>query len=224
MNKAIRSLLLIAIAALLLTAFTACGQQGGAGASGPLKVDVIEVIPGAYIDEVFDLRDILVMQDGVTYTATGRYVEVIRDAETNAFEIKEHFLEINDLCFTPVALEESVITLTAKRGNQTASKMVYIPTIVHSDPLDDLYKSEGEQGWADPGITKIVNLNKEYIKSEASNTSLKVEFSGTDIHEWGNTILNLSSESAQRYFTDKDWENAIVTFWVYNPMEQDVME
>ena len=37
-----------------------------------------------------------------------------------------------------------------------------------------------------------------------------------------NIFMELSHPSAQALFTDQIWDNAIVTFWVYNPMEQDI--
>lgn len=220
MKKTVRNLILLVVAVLLVAAIAGCDKQETPGAAdSALQINTIKFMPMAYLDESFDLRDVLLMEEGVEYSATGCYVEVKQDETTKEFTISETALEVVDLCFTPKAIAENVITLTAKRGNETAQKVIYIATTIHAEPLDDLYKSSGELGGSDPGISKSVNIDPLYLQGENSTTSLHVEWSSMDPHPWGNLFLNFSSPLAQEHFTDQKWENAIVTFWVYNPNE-----
>ncbi len=221
MKKTARNIVLIVVAVLLIAALVVAGvfflpgllggNQSNA-ASGTLQVNTIKIMPYAYMGESFDLRDVLLMEEGVEYSATACYVDIAT--------MTEYSLEVNDLCFTPEVVAETVVVLTAKRGSETASKVIYIPTTIRAEPLDDLYKSSGPLGGADPGISKTVNIDPLYLKGEKSTTSLHVSFNSTDPHPYGNSFMNFSSAEAQQYFTDQVWENAIVTFWVYNPNEE----
>ena len=221
MKKAIRNILLVALTAMVLLGLAACMEQDAVGAN-PLQVETLRVLPKAYQFEEYDLRDIIIMEDGVSYSATACYVEQVLDEATKTYTMQTHLVEVVDLCFTPETLNDTEVIVTAARGKETASKKVSISTIVRADPLDDLYKASGLLGFADTGITKSVNTNKLYIQGENSATSLQVKFSGKEAHDWGNIFMELSHPSAQAHFTDQIWDNAIVTFWVYNPMEQDV--
>ena len=247
MKKTARKVILIVVAVLLVLASAAAGflflplmkndnQESITGlqfiqslsqpaapqqqtAADPLQVETIRFMPYAYLGESFDLREVIIMDDTVEYSATACYVEVSQDPETKAFSVKEDTMEVVDLCFTPKAIAENVITLSAKRGEEKASKVIYIPTTIRAEPLDDLYKSSGPLGGSDPGISKSVNIDPLYLQGDNSTTSLHVEFNSMDPHPWGNLFLSFSAPDAQQYFTDKVWENAIVTFWVYNPNE-----
>ncbi len=214
MKKAFRNIVLFVVAVVLIAALAGCNQEPAAQYDGKLQINTIKFMPYAYLGESFDLREVLLMEEGVEYSATALYVDI--SAKT------EHILEVNDLCFTPEAIAETVVVLSAKRGSETASKAIYIPTTIRAEPLDDLYKSSGTLGGSDPGISKSVNIDPLYLKGEGSTTSLHVSFNGTDPHPYGNLFMSFASPDAQEYFTDKTWENAIVTFWVYNPMDQDI--
>lgn len=215
MKKTTRALLLIVVAVLLLTAFVGCQEQETPVAnSSSLQVNTIKFMPYAYMGESFDLRDVLLMEEGVEYSATACYVDVAT--------LTEYPLEVEDLCFTPEAIAETVVVLNATRGNEKASKAIYIPTTIRAEPLDDLYKSSGELGGSDPGISKTVNIDPMFLQGDTSTTSLHISFNSTDPHPYGNQFMNFSSPLALEHFTDKTWENAIVTFWVYNPNEKPI--
>ena len=221
MSKTFRKVLLMILSALLLFSVAACKDEQ-AKPQQELIIETVKVLPKAYLGEEFDLWEVIVTEDGVKYSATACYTETILDPTTNEYSFQEHTLEVKDLIFTPVTLNNTIVTITAKRGSQTATKVISIGTTVRADPLDDLYKSTGILGWAETGISKSVCNDSRYVKGENSATSLHVKFDGTDPHEWGQMFMELSNETAQRYFTDQIWDNAIVTFWVYNPMEHDI--
>ena len=220
MNRRIRNVLLILMTVLLLASFTACADGDSTKNNGTLQVETIPFMPTAYLNESFDLRDVIVMEDGVDYSAVVKYTTVTRNKETGSYEINKSELPVEDLCFTPVEVAENMVTLTAKRGKETASKVVIIPTTIRADTLDDLLKSEGKYGISDAGISKTVNNDPAYIHGENSQTSLYVNFNGTDPHPWGNTFIQLGESEVQRHLSDSTWKNAILTFWVYNPNDK----
>ena len=207
------------ICAVLAVALVACGNETPAqtGEVQSLQVSTIQYMPNAYVNESFDLRDVINMEEGVEYSATAFYVLATYDDATNTFSSVEYMLEVKDLCYTPVETTNTVVTITATRGAAKASKTVLIPTIIRADPLDDLLKSDGTHGTADGGITKSVNNDPMYIQGENSATSLHVSFNSVDPHPWGNTFISLHNEEVQKHFTDQEWKNAILTFWIYNP-------
>lgn len=224
MKHTLRNIFLIFIAAVMLVSFTACKEDTAidTDAEGALRIETVKILPKAYIDEPFDLWEIIVPEDGVDYSATASYTKVTLDSNTKEYVFEEIALEVKDFSFTPVTLEDTIVTLQAVRGKETATKVVSIGTTVRAEPLDDLYKSTGALGWAETGISKSVCNDSRYVQGENSTTSLHVKFDGMDPHEWGQNFMELSSPLAQKYFTDQLWNNAIVTFWVYNPMEQDI--
>ena len=222
MKNATRKIMLLALAVLLLAVFAGCNGEGtepAVSADCP-QINTVEILPNAYLNEAFDLREILIMEDGVEYSATAFYVTAIFDEATNTFSNVEHLLEVKDLSYTPVEVSNTVVTITATRGQVKSSKAVVIPTVIRADPLDDLLKSDGTYGVADGGITKNVNNDPAFIQGENSATSLHVSFNSMDPHPWGNTFASLNSEEVQKHFTDQTWKNAILTFWVYNPNEK----
>ena len=221
MNKFIRSTFLVILSILLLFCLAACKDRE-AEAGEPLVIETVKVLPKAYINEEYDLWEVIVIEDGVEYSATACYVETVLDPVTLEYSFNEYTLDVTDLSFTPVTLHDTVVTITAKRGSQTVTKVITIDTIIRAEPLDDLYKSTGPLGWAETGFTKTVNMDSRYIKDDEAGTSLHVKFDGIEPHEWGQLIMELSNETAQRYFSDQIWDNAIVTFWVFNPMEHDI--
>ena len=222
MKKAMKNILLMLVTIALLASFAGCDQQGSSKGKSPLTVNTVQIVPAAYLDEPYDLLDIILTEEGVEYSATACYVEYVYNEGAKQYTANEQTVAVNGLCFTPTSLNETVVTITAVRGKETSSKTVYIPTSIHAEPLDELYQSNGILGYADSGISKSINLDPQFIHQEDSVTSLRVEFNGKDPHAFGNAFLELSNFRAQEIFTDKVWDNAIITFWVFNPMEKDV--
>ena len=211
---------LILLVLLVGAVFAGCNEEPVAvSQQDPLRISAVPVIPYAYINEQFDLREVIVIEDGVEYSATAYFVKMTVDSQTKEYSYQVTDLPVENLCFTPIEVEESVIKVSAKRGSETTSKVIYIPTTVRAEPLDGLFSSSGKLGGADPGVNKNVNIDPMFLKGEGSTTSLHVSFNSVDMHAYGNRFLEMHGEAAQEYFTDQTWENAIVTFWVYNPNE-----
>ena len=222
MKKTTGRILLIVLAILLLASFAACGSQKDTQGGKALEINTVEIIPSAYLNEVFDLRDVILMEDGVSYSAKASYVKYTLDEASRKYTSSEYMLNVEDLCFTPTEVVKNIVTITAERDGETASKVVVIPTTIRADALDELLHSGGIYALADPGISKSINLDSAFIKGEDSRTSLQVNFSGVDPHQWGNTFIALDSAEVQKHFTDQTWKNSLLTFWVYNPNEKAV--
>ena len=61
MRKTIRSVFLIALSLLLLVSFVACGGET-AKKEGSLQVNTVKIIPTAYENEPYDLREVILSQ------------------------------------------------------------------------------------------------------------------------------------------------------------------
>ena len=176
MKKMARNMVLILLSALLVAACVGCDQQDASQGAAGLQVNTINVLPAAYLNEPYDLLEIILIDDGVEYSATAVQKETIYSEETGEFTVSETELEGKDMCFTPVSLNNTVVTITATQGESQAFKRITIGTTVRADALDDIYKSTGVLGYADAGISKSVNIDERYIRGENSATSLHVKF------------------------------------------------
>ena len=101
MKKTTGRILLIVLAILLLASFAACGSQKDTQGGKALEINTVEIIPSAYLNEVFDLRDVILMEDGVSYSAKASYVKYTLDESSRKYTSSEYMLEVEDLCFTP---------------------------------------------------------------------------------------------------------------------------
>ena len=95
MKHLMRNVLLLLLVSIMLLSFAACNEQsdGGSKAEGSLKIETVKVITPAYLDEPYDIMQILLPQDGVKYSATARYTDVTLDPETNEYSFQEHDLQ-----------------------------------------------------------------------------------------------------------------------------------
>ena len=75
MKRTTKAVLLMVLIVLLLASFAGCSQEKTNAKTGnPLQIQTAELIPSAYLDEVFDLREIMELEDGVQYSAKACYV------------------------------------------------------------------------------------------------------------------------------------------------------
>ena len=72
MKNATRKIMLLALAVLLLAVFAGCNESDTTPAisADALQINTLEILPNAYLNEAFDLREILLMEEGVEYSAT----------------------------------------------------------------------------------------------------------------------------------------------------------
>jgi len=205
------------IAVILLAALAVTGvllwpeDNADSPQSSSLSISLEKTIPPAYIREPYDLRQILRMEDGVAYSATAYY--------QNYDTMQEYEIPVTDLIFCQEENFDVYVLITAKRGSETAQKSIRIPLEIRADAIDDMLKSGGISSWSDD-VIKTLNTDPQYIKGENSQTSLSVSFNGTNDERWGAIFLSLAGENIYPHLTDQIWENAVVTFWAYNPMPE----
>ena len=71
MKQSIRNVFLVVLAAILLISFAACKTESDNENGGSLlQIETIKILPKAYINEPYDLWEILIPEDGVEYSAT----------------------------------------------------------------------------------------------------------------------------------------------------------
>ena len=205
MNKKLLSLLLVSSTITL----AGCNKKGN------LEINFEDETPMAYVGEVYDFRDVLVEEDGVDYTIKAYY--------QNYYEKKEYSLNITDgYCFTPVNTNEIVVVVTANKGNLKTERNKTLAVTQKGDPIDELVVSGGYSGWADTGITKELETNENYLRGENSKTSVAVHYQGNNRYVWGCSVFTLDNFRLLPHWTDKTWENAILTYYVYNPTDYDI--
>ena len=206
-----------AAAMLLAAVLSGCdGSLGNETTVDPnaLSITLKEHIPDAYVGESYDLSNVYVEEDGVDYDFEASYV----DPETG--ENAELVVKREKL--TPKAAADITVTITAESKGETATATVVIPINIPTDVMDSLLSSDGAAGEADEGVVKTVSYDASYIKADSSISSLKVTFDNPAEENDGTKLLSLSHYSLMAYYAARVWPNAAVTFWVYNPMDQDV--
>lgn len=173
----------------------------------------------AYIGQVYNFEEYITKQDGVEYSIEAYY--------QNYYEKKEYSIPVSGLTFIPTEQFEVTVVTTAKKGSEQIKKTVTIPTKLKGDPLDELLATGGFSGWADNGWRKELTNIPQYLHDNDTNnlhsaTSLLCSYNGTDPFTWGASVLCLDNFRNLEYWTDKTWENAIISCWVYNPTEYDI--
>ena len=211
MRKRILSLICCA-AVLLPLILSGCSNAADPELTTEPAIPIVlkEQIPSAAVDASYDLSAIIMEEDGVKYTYAASYT----DPQTG--EIKD--LKVKSGKIIPKEEVEIAVTVTATRGEENSSIHFIVPISITADIMDKLLSSDGIAGQAGDGVSKIITKESNYLHSENSVSSLSVTFTGGNNAE----LFNLSHYSLQPYYSAQVWRNAAVSFWVYNPMEQDV--
>ncbi len=213
-----RVLSLLSVFFLLCGVFSGCGKVAETTtpvATTPvsmLDITLNESVPLAYVDAAYDVTRLYVAQEGVEYSYKANYIDP-EDGTTHKLTVKKGVL-------TPKVNAEITLTITAEKGTVSVSKEVKIPMGVVTDCVDNLLASDGLAGGSVAGVEKKVVTDSNYLKAEGSLSALSVSFANAD--NGGVEIANLSHYALTEYYNDRTWKNAAVTFWVYNPMDQDV--
>lgn len=193
------------IAALSAPFLTSCGNSLS---EGDFELKFNKIVPQAYIGSEYDFGKVLIVENGVQYDVTASYYDYDTKSMNN--------LVVNNYKFVPVSRSDVTVSVLAYNKTVTKKKSVNVRVSVKGDGIETLLSS-GESCYADEGITKDLNTNSVYVKE--GNTSIVAKFSGTNYYRWGAALLSPNNFRCLDYWTDKTWENAILTFWVYNPTD-----
>lgn len=194
-------------AILLSLVLTGCNNGSNPVTPTEPAVSIVlnESIPSATVGISYDLSTIVKAEDGVKYTYFATYI----DPETK--QNKE--LTVVRGNFTPKVEADISVTVTATRGEESSSIQLIVPINISVDIMDTLLVSDG----ISHGLTKVLTKESSYLHGDSSTSSVAVTFTSGN-HE----IFNLSHYALQAYYSAQVWRNAAVSFWVYNPMNQDV--
>ena len=214
----VRFIALVCILSLLCTVFAGCGANGGeSGAPTEPEYSLIvlkDYIPEANVGASYNLGQILVKDEDAKYSYTATY----QDPESG--DTKK--LTVKSGKFTPKAEADIQVTIRATKDSEEETRTVTIPMGITADVLDRFLCSSGVAGSADAGVTKEIVKDSQYLKAEDSISALQVSFSNPADAGKGIKLLELSHYSLMAYYSSRVWDNAAVTMWVFNPMEQDV--
>lgn len=177
-------------------------------------IELKDNIPKAYIGTSYSLASLIIEEEDVKYEFSASYT----DPESG----EDKTLTVNKGKLTPKAESDIFVTVTATKGTSTKSLDFIVPISISADAIDALLVSDGIAGEADLGVTKIITKEPSHIKAEHSTSAISVTFSNSTDADNGTNLLTLSHYSLHAYYTAQVWRNAAVSFWVYNPMEQNV--
>lgn len=192
---------------LLSLVLTGCNNNSNPTTPTEPAVSIVlkESIPNAAVGISYDLSTIVKAEDGVKYTYSATYI----DPETNQ---SNELTVVRGKC-TPKVEADISVTVTATRGEESSSIQLIVPINISVDIMDTLLVSDD----ISHGLTKVLTKESSYLHGDSSTSSVAVTFASGN-HE----LFNLSHYALQAYYSAQVWRNAAVSFWVYNPMEQDV--
>lgn len=202
--------------------FTGCGSTKILNNTGTqpqptepaVFISVKDPIPYAYVDDAYELTNLINAEEDVEYSFTANYVDP-QSGETKELVVKREKI-------TPKVESDIQVTITATKDGKTASVNVVVPVYVSADAVDRLLQSGGVAGEASAGVSKVLTKDSAYLQSENSTSSLEISFSNPVAVNDGANLLTLSHYSLLPYYSAKVMDNAAVTFWVYNPMDQNI--
>ena len=199
MKRLLSSLLLAS--ALLLS---------GCKADTPLNIEFNYFTPTAYIGEEYDFTEVLFVEEGVQYKLEVYVCDYLTMTE-KVLEVRDNFY------FTPLEMFDLSVVVTATRGGQKDVKTKPVPVSIKGDPIDELLVTGGYSGYADNGINKELVTDERYLKGENSKTAIFASFQSVNPYTWGAAIMSLNNFRLLEYWSDKEWDNAVIHFWVFNP-------
>ena len=190
----------------LLLCFIFCGcqkEQKSSTDQSPLTISVSEQIAYAHVGEPYDLFNIIQEEDGVTYDYIATYI----DPTTG----EKQTLNIRKGKITPHTEADIEINVTAMQGEKVTNISLIIPLKISADIIDELLAAQISNG-----VNKSLTNEAKYLQNENSSSAVAMTFSGSA------TLIDLSDHVLHPYYTAQVWKNAAVSFWVYNPMTQDI--
>lgn len=207
-----RKIILLCGFLLLLVAFVfaGCHQEP----AEPLSLTLLSDTAVCEMGKKFDLTKLHIIEEDVNYSysasyldpATGQTVEI---AISESGKIQQDF---------PADVH---IAISASRGEETVTETADIAVTYEADAVDRLLTSGGKAGYADPGVCKWLSFDPAFFRQEGGTSSIKVSMEQGK-EPAGKTVLDLCHYSLTPYYTARIWNDALVTFWVYNPDEKPI--
>ncbi|MCQ2815241.1 MAG: hypothetical protein MJ227_03010 [Bacilli bacterium] len=208
-RKFIKFLSLLALA-LPMLASCGCGNQQKNYSTGNFEIKFTDAIPIGYVNHVYDFGTIIIQDSGVDYEITAHYYDYTEKVMKP--------LVITGLTFTPITTSDVAVTVKAHNLDVSKERKTTVKVSVMADKIDELLAT-GASSFADDGIRKEICIDEQYVK--VGNTSIKVLYNGSNFYQWGAAAISPNNFRCLQYWSDKTWDNAILTMWVYNPTNYD---
>lgn len=187
----------------------------GCRTDAPLNIEFNYFTPTAYVGEEYDFTEVLEVKDGIQYQLEVYVCDYLTMTE-RTLEVRDNFY------FTPLEKFDLSVVVTASKGGQRVVKTKPVPVSIKGDPIDELLVTGGYSGFSDNGISKELVTDAMYLKGENSTSAIYASFQGVNPYTWGAAIMSLNNFRLLEYWSDKQWDNAVVHFWVFNPNEKDL--
>lgn len=197
---------LLSLLAVALPFLSSCGSNKLA--SGDFDIEFKTIIPIAFVGESYNFNRVLVKKDGIEYSMTAKYFNY----ETKSM----NSLSVKDFHFTPVQLGDITVVVSAYNQSVYKQRTQNIRVSIKGDPVDELL-TNGESSFCDEGISKELNINPEFVK--VGTSSIFAKFNHSKFYRWGAAVIAPNNFRLLDYWSDKTWDNAILTFWVFNPTD-----
>ena len=188
----------------------------GCGGNGGLKIEFDDIVPTAYVGEEYDFSEVLVVEEGVNYTLEVYY----QDYST----MQEKTLPVRDIFyFTPIELFDVAVVVKAQKGASSRTRTKIIPVAEKGDPIDEMLITGGFSGYSDTGFSKSLVTDPQYFKDQNSRSAIEVRFQGAYPYLYGGAFFGLNNFRLIDEWEDKTWTNAVLTTWIYNPTEYNLL-
>lgn len=198
------------LVSLLIASGLVCS---GCSNNSSLAIEFDDIVPVAYVGEQYDFSDVLIVESGVDYNLEVYYQNY------NTMEEKTLTVE-NTFCFTPVEQFDIAVIVNATKGNQKGRRTKIVQVAQKGDPIDELIITGAYSGYADQGFRKELVSESMYLKGENSRSAILANFQGANTYIWGASLFALNNFRLLEHWTDKEWTNSVLKFWVYNPTEK----
>jgi hypothetical protein len=190
---------------LLIASFLLSGCSQG---SAP-KIVFEDSFPYCYVGEAYDIHDVLNVQTGVSYTFEATYQDY--------YTLKDNKIEVQDYSFTQEVKFDVHLIVYASNGGAKSEKSIDIPVKYRGDQIDEYFSNGGQLSWCDPGFSKELTQDSDHMHSSTSKSAIDVSYIGSNSYTWGAGVFSLTNFRLADLWSDKSWENAIVSFYVFNP-------
>ncbi len=205
MNKILKTLAASAMAVCLLVPLAACKEE-----EGP-SLTLRSATGSGYVGEEYDLKTLISdFDEGTQYSATGEYFDVA--------SVEYVPVTIEGLVFTVDEEATVEVTITAEKNGKTVSEEAEINFLYRNDAVDE----EILATWCDSEIQKTLSHDEKYLRP-GSNSSVRLRYVGVNSHPYGvnfncidGTLLDEHWSITKEADPETAWENAVVSFWVYN--------
>lgn len=208
MSKKKKSIIILSVVLAAIIAAGACCLLF-LGKKETNTVRFADVIPDAVLGEEYDFEPYFEKEEKTTYAMTAEYM---------GDDFEWHTLEVDGFKFTQNVLADVHVTITATKGSLTYKGETNVGVMTTPDDMDQWMVNI----WGGEGIKKTLNYDETYFSVKDSRSSVKVDYMGTAVKGSAISVFPLTDWPNNERLSVQDWENAVLTFDVFNTSEKDM--